>query len=253
VSIQIDLQGKAAIVTGAGRGLGRAIAVALAQAGAKVALAARSAAQLGEVASAITESGGQAIAVPTDVTRESDAQRLVERALESFGALHIVVNNAGIERRAPLLEYTQQDWDEVMAVNLRAMFLVAKAAGPALIEQKWGRVLNMASVGGTIAAPGNAAYHASKAGVILFTKSLALEWAKYNITVNALAPGYFETDMLQSLVRNQYLKAKINRAIPLRRFGDPAELGPLAAFLCSDLAAYITGQAIIIDGGLSSM
>lgn len=250
--ITIDLSGKAAIVTGAGRGLGKAIAVGLAEAGANLTLAARSKEQLDAVAHAIVTAGGRAHVVPTDITDEDDVALLIRLAKDAMGGIHIVVNNAGIERAAPLLECSREDWDEVMAVNLRGMFLVTKAAGPTLIEQKWGRVLNMASVGGTIAAPNNAAYHASKAGVILFTKSLALEWARYNITVNALAPGYFETAMLESLMNNPERKAKFEKVIPVRRFGDPDELGPLAAYLCSDLSAYITGQAIIIDGGLSA-
>lgn len=252
MSLSIELNGKTALVTGAGRGLGKAIALALAEAGASVGLAARSEDQVNEVAETIRQKGGRAEAFVTDVTREDQVKSLVEGVVEKLGGLHIVVNNAGIERQAPLLECTQEQWDEVMAVNLRGTFLVTRAAGPTLIAQKWGRVLNMASVGGTIAGPNNASYHASKAGLILFSKSLALEWARHNITVNALAPGYFETDMLESLVKDEKRKALYVRAIPQRRFGDPAELGPLAAFLCSDLSAYITGQAIIVDGGLSA-
>ena len=252
MALTIDLSGKIALVTGAGRGLGRAIALALADAGAQVALAARSADQLDSVADEIRGAGHKAIAIPTDVTQEDQVANMVAKTLEGLGGLHIVVNNAGIERQAPLLKSSQTDWDTVMAVNLRSMFLVSKAAGPTLIEQKWGRVLNMASVGGTIAAPNNGSYHASKAGAILFTKSLALEWARYNITVNALAPGYFETDMLNSLMQNEDLKNKVAKVIPAHRYGDPAELGPLSVYLCSELSSYITGQAIIIDGGLSA-
>ena len=252
MALQIDLDGKTALVTGAGRGLGKAIALGLSQAGAKVALAARTTEQLEEAAHEISKAGGEVIAVSTDVTESASVEKFVKQAADVFGGIQIVVNNAGIERAKPLLKCTQEDWDRVMEVNLRGVFLVTRTAGPHLIENKWGRVLNMASVGGTIAGPNNAAYHASKAGVILFTKSLALEWARHNITVNALAPGYFESDMLDSLMGTEDRKEKFCKFIPARRFGNPEELGPLAVYLCSELSAYITGQAIIIDGGLSA-
>lgn len=255
MAISIDLSGKTAIVTGAGRGLGKAIAISLASAGAKVALAARTKEQLEGTAHQIEKAGGHAIAVPTDVTSEEDVALLIKLALNELGGIHILVNNAGIERAAPLLETTVEDWDRVMKVNLRGMFLPTRAAGPTLIDQKWGRVLNMSSVGGTtIAAPNNSPYHASKAGAILFTKSLAMEWARYNITVNALAPGWFQTEMLDSIMKgDEAKKERYRKAIPARRFGQPEELGPLAAYLCSDLSSYITGQAFIVDGGMSSM
>lgn len=252
MALNIDLDGNTALVTGAGRGLGKAIALSLSKAGAKVALGARSTDQLDLTAHEITQAGGDVIAVSTDVTKADSVEKLVSRTVDAFGGLQIVVNNAGIERARPLLQCSQEDWDRVMEVNLRGVFLVTRTAGPHLIENKWGRVLNMASVGGTIAGPNNASYHASKAGVILFTKSLALEWARYNITVNALAPGYFESDMLDSLMENEDRKDKFRKVIPVRRFGNPKELGPLAVYLCSELSAYITGQAIIIDGGLSA-
>jgi len=254
LAIPIDLAGKTALVTGAGRGLGKAIALALAKAGAKVGLAARSKEEIEQVAHLIEDAGGKAAPVVTDVTSEEDVNLLVKLTTDALDGLHILVNNAGIERAAPLLETSVSDWDKVMAVNLKGIFLVTKAVGPTLIEQKWGRVLNMSSVGGTtIAAGNNSSYHASKAGVILFSKSLANEWARYNITVNCLAPGWFETDMLQSLLDSEKKKEAFKKAIPLRRFGQAEELGPLAAYLCSDFAGYITGQAIIIDGGLSSI
>ena len=253
MAISIDLEGKTALVTGAGRGLGKAIALALADAGANVSVAARSKEQIEETARLIEEKGGKAVAIPTDVTSEEDVNLLIKLTIDALDGLHIVVNNAGIERAAPLLKTSAEDWDEVMKVNLKGMFLVTKAAGPTLIQQKWGRVLNMASVGGTtIAAPNNSSYHASKAGVILFSKSLAMEWARYNITVNSLAPGFFETEMLDSLITSDEIKERYKKAIPIRRFGRPEELGPLAAYLCSDFAGYITGQAFIIDGGMSS-
>jgi len=195
LTLSIDLSGKTAIITGAGRGLGKAIAISIAAAGAEVALAARTKEQIDQTAHEIEKAGGRAIAVPTDVTNEEDVALLIKLVLNELGGIHILVNNAGIEKASPLLETTVEDWDQVMKVNLRGMFLPTRAVGQTMIDHKWGRVLNMASVGGTtIAAPNNSSYHASKAGAILFTKSLAMEWARHNITVNALAPGWFQTE-----------------------------------------------------------
>jgi NAD(P)-dependent dehydrogenase (short-subunit alcohol dehydrogenase family) len=250
MAIKIDLNGKVAVVTGAGRGIGKAIAIALAEAGADVVLAARTAAQLEKTADEIRSKGCQGLPVPTDVTRKEAVDRLMSTAIDQLGGLHILVNNAAIMSPASLMEQTEDDWDKVMAVNLKAYFLCAQAAGRYMIEQKYGKIINMASTGGVIAGPKNASYHSSKAAIIHFTRAVAIEWIKYNINVNAVGPGVVDTELVDQFLQKGSRESML-KGVPIKRFADPAEIANLVVFLASNLAGYIVGEHVIIDGGLT--
>jgi len=250
MAIEIDLKGKVAVVTGAGRGIGKAIAIAMAEAGADVVLAARTAAQLEKTAEEIRSKGGQGLPVPTDVTSKKAVDRLMSTAIDQLGCLHILVNNAAIMSPASLMEQTENDWDKVMAVNVKAYFLCTQAAGRYMIEQKYGKIINMASTGGVIAGPKNASYHSSKAAIIHFTRSVAIEWIKYNINVNAVGPGVVDTELVDQFIQKGSRELML-KGVPIKRFADPAEIANLVVFLASDLADYIVGEHVIIDGGLT--
>jgi len=250
MAIEIDLNGKVAVVTGAGRGIGRSVAIALAEAGADVALASRTASQLEETAEEVRARGRRSLPIPTDVTQKKAVERLMSAVVDQLGGLHILVNNAGIVTPAPLLEQSEEDWDRVMAVNLKSVFLCTQAAGRYMVEQRYGKVINMASTGGVVASPGKAAYHASKAGIILFTKSVAFEWIRYNINVNAVGPGIVDTELADQFIWKGTRESML-KAVPMRRFGAPKEIAGLVVFLASDLASYMVGEHVIIDGGLT--
>lgn len=250
MAIEIDLHGKVAVVTGAGRGIGRSVAIALAEAGADVALASRTASQLEETAEEVRARGRRSLPIPTDVTQKKAVERLMSAAVDQLGGLHILANNAGIVAPAPLLEQSEEDWDRVMAVNLKSIFLCTQAAGRYMVKQKYGKIINMASTGGVIASPRNAAYHASKAGIILFTKSVAIEWIRYNINVNAIGPGSVDTELADQFIQKGTREFML-KAIPMRRFGEPEEIANLVVFLASDLSSYMVGEHVIIDGGLT--
>jgi NAD(P)-dependent dehydrogenase (short-subunit alcohol dehydrogenase family) len=252
MSFAIDLSGKKALVTGGGRGLGRAIALALADAGADVAVTARTLAQIESVAAEVRAKGRVAAAIPCDVTDSASVDAMVARAVESLGGLHILVNNAGIERAVTTTEAADADFADVLDVNVKGALYVARACGRVFVPQKYGKVINMASVGGYVAAPRNAAYHASKAGMIMITKALAMEWTRHGISVNAIAPGWFRTELAEGMAGSEEQIAKFEKAIPARRLGRPEELGPLAVYLASDLSSYMCGTVVLIDGGLSA-
>lgn len=252
MSLSIDLSGKKALVTGGGRGLGRAIALALADAGADVAVTARTMSQLEDSAAQIKAKGVQAAAIVCDVTDSAAVDSMVAETVDKLGGLHILINNAGIQRSVSTTEATDEDFDQVLDINTKGALYVARACGRVFVKQNYGKIINMASVGGFIAAPRNAAYHASKAGMVMMTKSLAMEWMRYNINVNAIAPGWFRTDLMEGIAKNEEQMKKYEKAIPARRLGQPDELGPLAVYLASDLSSYMCGSVIIIDGGLTA-
>jgi 3-oxoacyl-[acyl-carrier protein] reductase len=241
------LQGKVAIVTGASRGIGRAIALALATEGAHVAVNyASSSTAADTVVNEIRELGGQAIALPADVSQNEQVEQLFNQTLEKWGRLDVLVNNAGITRDTLLLRMKLEDWQAVINLNLTGVFLCTKAATKTMLKQRSGRIINIASVAGQMGNPGQANYSAAKAGVIGFTKTVAKELASRGITVNAIAPGFITTDMTHDVQSDEILKF-----IPLARFGQPDEVAGLARFLAADpAAAYITGQVINIDGGM---
>lgn len=240
------------MVTGASRGLGRAIALALAEAGADVAVAARSKKDLEETAQGVERAGRRALVVPTDVSRYEELEALMARARSELGRLDIVVNNAGVAKVAPLVEMTPEDWRFMVDVNLTGVFNGCRAAAPHLIAQKSGKVINVASVTGQVGLPGYTIYAATKGGVIALTRTLGVEWARHGIQVNAIAPGWFATDMTDEAFANPKLSERLTRDIPMRRIGRPAEIGPLAVYLASAASDFMTGQTLFLDGGHSA-
>ena len=247
----MSLQGKVALITGGSRGIGAAVAQALATAGAAVAVCARNGEAAAATASAIAAQGGQALGVAADVSRAEDAERLVKTCLERFGRLDILVNNAGITRDGLVLRMKDEDWSDVLAVNLNGAFYCARAALRVILKQKQsGRIINIGSVVGSMGNAGQANYVTSKAGLIGLTKALAREVAARGVTVNLVAPGFIETDMTASLP--DAVKETYRGQIPLGRFGTAADVAAAVAFLASDGAAYITGQVIHVNGGMWS-
>jgi len=249
VSPAQPLEGKVAIVTGAGRGLGRAMAVALADAGADVALAARSKNQLEAAAAEVERRGRRAIAVPTDVTDADAVQQLVDATLDGLGRLDILVNNSGVLDSVPLLEQEPEAWDRVLSTNLRGTYLATRAAGARMVEQGSGKVVNIASNFAFTGVANHAAYCASKAAVVAFTRAMAVEWARHGVQVNALAPGYFATDMNAGLRADPDALAKVLRAVPARRMGRPDELSSWLVLLAGSASDFMTGETIVVDGG----
>jgi 3-oxoacyl-[acyl-carrier protein] reductase len=247
--IQVDLAGRTAIVTGASRGIGRAIALRLAGAGAKVACVARNSDKLQETADAIAAGGGKAEVHPCDVTDSAAVTRLVEELAEKWGGLDIVVNNAGITKDTLIPRMSDEDWDTVIATNLRSVFLFTRAASLVMMRKRAGRIINISSVSGLIGNPGQANYSASKAGVIGLTRTVAQELASRKVTVNAICPGFIASEMTQAMgaTLDEFVKTRI----PARRLGEADEVADAVLFLASDSAAYITGEVLTIDGGLT--
>ncbi len=245
----MKLAGKIAVVTGAGRGIGRAIAVSLAEARAKVIVNySRSQEAAEQVVAQIRDAQGEAVAVQADVSDPEQVTILFARAQEQFGRLDILVNNAGVTRDKLLLRMTVEDWDAVLNTNLRGAFLCAKAVAPAMLKQRAGVIVNVGSVVGRVGAAGQANYSASKAGLVGLTKSLARELGSRSVRVNAVAPGFIETEMT-GVLKAEY-RETILKQIPLNRFGTAEDVARVVTFLCSPDAAYVQGEVITIDGGL---
>ncbi len=245
-----ELRGRVLIVTGAGQGIGRAIALAAAQQGMRVTVNDIREEMAAETVSLIHANQGEAIAHAGDVSKEEDVARMVEETVARWGRLDVLVNNAGIEPSASILEMSPEMWDRVMAVNLRSVFLGTQAAGRVMKEQGGGVIINMSSIAGkAIPLPYRSAYAASKAGIVGFTKEAAREFAAYNIRVNAICPGVIITPMTAAARQNPAMMEKWMREIPMRRLGQPEEVAALVLFLASDDASYITGQAYHVDGG----
>jgi 3-oxoacyl-[acyl-carrier protein] reductase len=243
------LTGKVAVVTGAGKGIGRAIALKFAQHGASIVINYRSSAkEAEEVIQEIRKNGGKAEMVQGDVSSFEDADKVIKFAVLSFGRLDILVNNAGITKDTLLLRMKEEDFGKVIDVNLKGVFNCTKHASAVMLKQKSGRIINISSVVGLMGNAGQANYAAAKAGILGFTKSIAKELGTRGITVNAIAPGFITTDMTEVLPDK--VKEKLIENVPLKRLGSPEDVANLAAFLASDNASYITGQVINVDGGM---
>ena len=247
-----SLEGKVAVVTGASRGFGEAIATGLAEAGANVVLAARTESALQEVAKKIEALDRQALALPTDMGNKEAIENLANQAIEKFGKIDILINNAGLGDNMPLLQMPEEEWDRILGVNLKGYFLATQAIGQHMFKAKSGRIINISSAMGSYPLPYLTHYAASKGGIDAMTKSLAQEWANRGITVNAIAPSYFETDMTEGSRENEHANALIMQNTPLKRYGKVEELIGLVVYLCCDNSSYMTGAVIPLDGGWSA-
>jgi len=243
-----DLNGHVALVTGASQGIGRACAITFAKAGAKVALAARNEEKLAEAVNQIKAGGGEAAAFKMDVASEEDIKSAVKAALDQFGKIDILVNNAGVTRDTLLMRMKRADWDSVIATNLTGAHLCIQAVIGSMLKQRWGRIINITSVFGQMGQAGQTNYAASKAGLIGLTMAVAREVASRNITANAVAPGFIETAMTESL--SPELKESGLKMIPLGRIGTEQDVASAVRFLASDDAAYITGHVLKVNGGM---
>ena len=248
-SLRVDLSGQTAVVTGASQGLGKAIAVALGKAGAKVACLARNTAKLAETVGEITAAGGQAEAFAMDVKDGAAVDKLMNDLAEKWGKIDILVNNAGVTRDTLLPIMTDEQWDEVIDTNLRGAFLFARAASRHMMRARYGRIINIASVSGLMGNAGQTNYSASKAGLIGFTRSLSKELAKRKVTINAVCPGFIESDMTKAL--GDAMLDEVKKRIPIQRVGLPEDIAIGVLFLASPAACYITGQVLTIDGGMT--
>ena len=243
------LKGKAAVITGASRGLGRAIALALGEAGAKLALVARNQERLAETQKLVREKGAEAEIFVTDVRYEAQVGRLEQDVIARFGTVHIVVNNAGTTVRKTLADLSLDEWRLVIDTNLTGAFLVSRAFVPHLKAQQWGRIINITSTMAHVGSVGRGAYCASKSGLLALTKCLALELVGDGVTVVAISPGFFETDLTAPLRADPQENSALMAATPMGRWGRPQEIGDLARYLCGDGASFVTGTDILIDGG----
>ena len=246
-----DLSGKTAVITGGSKGLGEQMAYALAEAGADVAIVSRTQADLDAVSSAVhAATGRNVIGVAADVTKDAEIRAMVQAVMAEFGQIDILINNAGIGGTTPMHELTEEEWDRFMNLNLKGPVLCSKHVGAEMAKRKQGNIINVSSLFSKIVARYMAAYGATKAALVSFTRTLALEWARDNIRVNALCPGYFDTPMNHAFWETKGGKGIISR-IPMQRVGDPKELKPAIIFLASDANTFMTGTTLFVDGGHS--
>ena len=245
----LPLAGRVALVTGGGRGIGRAISLAMGRAGAAVACAARSLDQVEAVAAAIEAAGARAFGLRLDVTRAEQITAAVEQAETRLGPIDILVNNAGVTLEKKTVELTDEEWDTVVATNLTSMFRCARAVAPGMIRRGHGKIINVGSMYGVIGVARYAAYCASKAAVDGLTRSLAVEWARHGMQVNCLAPGYIHTDIPRAALADERTRAMFLSKVPARRIGEPEEVGALAVHLASPASNFMIGQTLYLDGG----
>ncbi|MCK9274410.1 MAG: SDR family oxidoreductase [Syntrophales bacterium] len=249
MNVKFDLKGKVAIVTGGGRGIGRAIALGLAGAGASVVIAGRTQDQLDGVAQEILAAGGRVLPVVTDLISARDIENLVEETMQSFGRIDILVNNAARSFLRSLLDLREDGWDKVFDTNVKAVWLLSRAAAKIMIGQKEGRIINITTVGAEKAELGMAAYGCSKAALKMLTRCMAREWAPFGILVNAVGPGLTRTDFSKPIWSNPDIASHVESLLPMGRLAEPEEIVGSVLFLASDAAGYITGHTIYVDGG----
>ena len=246
------LDGKVALITGAGSGIGRATALLFAKEGAKVVVADYVPVGGQETVRMIKEAGGEAIFVEADVSKASDVERMVKTAVDAYGRIDILYNNAGITRAAPTAETTEEEWDLVLDINLKGVFLGSKYAIPVMLNQGGGVIINTASIAGISGFRGMSAYCASKAAVILLTKTMALEYGRQNIRVNCICPGVIQTAMTKAWNPDETVQQVPPRGQPVKRGGQPEEIARAALYLASDDSSFVTGAALVVDGGLTA-
>lgn len=241
-------EGRVAVVSGGAKGIGRAVTVRLASEGAKVVVSGRDGAALEALVAELAGQGREALAIPADIAKPADVEALAAKTLEAFGRADMLINNAGVTKDGLLLRMSEADWDAVLDTNLKGAFLCMREFARPMMKQRWGRIVNMSSVIGLIGNAGQANYAASKAGLLGLTKAVAKELASRHITVNAVAPGFIETAMTESL--SEKVRDALLAQIPLGRLGSPEDVAHTVAFLCSEEAGYITGQVLAVDGGM---
>jgi NAD(P)-dependent dehydrogenase (short-subunit alcohol dehydrogenase family) len=249
MTAKYDFNGKVAIVTGGGRGIGRSVALKLAKCGAKVVLASRTAAELAAVVEEIRAGGGEAVAQPTDLMFGEQISALAETAVNAYDRIDILINNAARSFMRPLMDLREDGWDKIFGVNCKAVFLLSRAAAKIMAEKGGGRIINISTVGAVRGGAGMAVYHTSKAALNMLTKCMAVEWAPLNVNVNAVGPGLTKTDFSRALWENPEIEKMISAKIPKGRLANPEDIVGAVLFLCSDDSAYITGETIYVDGG----
>jgi 2-deoxy-D-gluconate 3-dehydrogenase len=248
-----DLTGKVMVVTGAGRGIGRAIALVAAEAGADLALGSRTVAELEAVAAEAKPHGRRIRSLPLDVCDRASIDRFVAETLAAFGRIDVLVNNAGTNRLKPALEVTEEDWDLILDTNLKGLFFLTQAVARGMIERKSGRIINIASQAGLVGGPIRAPYCASKGGLINLTRALACEWAPHGVTVNGVAPTVTRTPLAEKAMENPIFRESVERNILVGRLAEPTEIAAAVIYLASDAAAMVTGHTLAVDGGWTAV
>ena len=244
-----DLSGRTAIVTGAGRGLGKAIALALAEAGADLVAVARTTSEIEATAAAARQRGRRALVVPTDVTQVAQVNAMVEQAMAEYGKVDVLVNNVGLYWPKPALEVTDEEWDYVLRTVLHSQFYCVRAVGRHMVEQRYGKIINIGSHWGMIGVANNVPYSVAKGAVLQMTKALAVEWARYGVRVNAICPGHIRTQLTEKELADPKIYALIMRHLPLKYVSEPKDIAPLAVYLASAASDFMTGSSLVIDGG----
>ncbi|NEU30923.1 glucose 1-dehydrogenase [bacterium LRH843] len=252
MNYQLDFKEKVVVVTGSSGGIGRDIAVGFGSLGANVVLVSRNQEKLEETATFVRDVGGEAMVIPADLSDINTIQNVVEKIKQQYRSIDVLVNNSGVTKRRPSTEVTEEDWDYVTDLNQKSCFFMCQAVGKVMIEQGYGKIVNLASIGSFVAITESAPYSSSKGGVVQMTKVLACEWAKYNVQVNAVGPGYIKTELIANALQNEEFINKVNFRTPSKRLGTPDEVVGGVLYLASNLANYVTGHTLMIDGGLTA-